>query len=149
MQDLRPRKARGADLLFDETVEREVEGQLPSGAIDRVTVKVAGVVPYIVMKSAALATRIKEKDAYDIWYTLANYPGGNDAILVEFLPFADHGLVCEMISVLDSKFASPEHFGPDSVAVFLELSGEDAEVIKRDAFERVQALLRGLAGGGA
>ena len=145
VQDLKPRKARGADLLlFDEAVEREIEGQLPSGALDRVTVRVAGVVPYIVMKSAALATRIKEKDAYDIWYTLANYPGGNDAILAEFLPFADHGLVREMVDALGAKFASPEHFGPDSVAVFLELSGEDAEVIKRDVFERVLALVEGL-----
>jgi len=149
VQDLMPRKARGADLLFEKSVEREVTAQLPDGALDSVVVKVAGVVPYIVMKSAALNTRIKEKDAYDIWFTLTNYPGGAAAIASEFEGLTDHGLVTEAIEVLTSKYASPNHFGPTSVAVFLELDGEDAELAKRDAYERVQALLRSmLAKGG-
>ncbi len=144
VQDLKPRKARGADLLFDESVEREVVAQLPSGALDSVVVRVAGVVPYIVVKSAALNTRVKEKDAYDIWFTLSNYPGGASAIASEFEGLADHGLVAEAVGVLKSKYASPNHFGPTSVAVFLELDGEEAELAKRDAYERVQALLSSL-----
>ncbi|MDP2181436.1 MAG: hypothetical protein Q8K99_02565 [Actinomycetota bacterium] len=144
VQDLKPRKARGADLLFSETREREIEGRLPSGALDTVSVKVAGVVSYLVMKSSALETRIKDKDAYDIWFTLANYPGGIPAVVEEFTPFADHGLVRETVSVLEGKFTSPEHFGPTSVAVFLEHDGDAAVLTKRDAFERVQALLDGL-----
>lgn len=144
VQDLRPRKGRGADLLFDEVEERDVEAMLPSGAIDSVTVKVAGVAPYIVMKSSALDTRIKQKDAYDIWFVLANYPGGVSAVVEKFAPFADHGLVLEAVSILERKFESPNHFGPTSVAEFLEQSGEEAELTRRDAFERVQALLEGL-----
>lgn len=149
VQDLKPRKARGADLLFDGFVEREVSARLPSGAVDSVVVKVAGVVPYIVMKSAALNTRIEEKDAYDIWFTLSNYPGGTAAIAGEFEGLIDHGLVTEAIDVLEAKYASPDHFGPASVAVFLELAGEEAVLVKRDAYERVQALLSSLqqAGG--
>ncbi len=146
IQDLQPRKARGADLLFDQSVEREVVAQLPNGAIDAVVVKVAGVVPYIVMKSAALNTRIKEKDAYDIWFTLSNYPGGVTAIANEFEGLADHGLVAEALAVLEAKYASPNHFGPSSVAVFLDVDGEEAELAKRDAYERVQALLSALRG---
>jgi hypothetical protein len=145
VQDLRPRKARGADLLFDESVECEVTAQLPGGGFDSVVVKVAGVVPYVVMKTAALNTRIKEKDAYDIWFTLSNYPGGVPAIAGEFEGLVDHGLVTEAIEVLGSKYASPDHFGPTSVAVFRELDGEEAELVKRDAYERVQALLISLA----
>ena len=45
VQDLKPRKARGADLLFSGFVEREISGRLPSGSLDTVVVKVAGVVP--------------------------------------------------------------------------------------------------------
>jgi hypothetical protein len=146
VHDLKPRKARGADLLFSASVEREVTAQLPNGSVDSVVVKVAGVVPYLVMKSAALNTRIKEKDAYDIWFTLSNYPGGATAIANEFEGLADHGLVAETVDVLTAKYASPNHFGPTSVAVFLELDGEPAEIVKRDAFERVQALLSTLAG---
>ena len=145
VQDLKPRKARGADLLIpDGTVERQVEGRLPGGALDTVTVRVAGVAPYLVMKCAALESRIKEKDAYDIWFVLANYPGGSAAIVSEFIPFADHGLVQEAMLVLDSKFNSPTHFGPVSVAMFLELSGDDALIAQRDAYERVQSVLAGL-----
>ncbi len=110
--------------------------------------KVAGVVPYIVMKCAALNSRLKEKDAYDIWFTLSNYPGGVEVIAGEFEAVAAHGLVVEAVGVLGAKFASPDHFGPASVAVFLELDGEDADLVKRDAFERVQALLAALSGGG-
>ncbi len=146
VQDLQPRKARGADLLFDEVEERDVEAMLPSGAIDSVTVRVAGVAPYIVMKSAALDARIKHKDAYDIWFVLANYPGGVNAVIEQFAPFADHGLVLEAIEILKKKFESPNHFGPTSVAEFLEQSGEEAELTRRDAFERVRALQEGIIG---
>jgi hypothetical protein len=145
IQDLKPRKARGADLLLlDGIVERQVEGRLPSGAHDTVSVRVAGVAPYLVMKCAALESRIKEKDAYDIWFVLANYPGGSPAIVSEFIPFADHGLVQEAMLVLNNKFGSPKHFGPASVAVFLELDGDAALIAQRDAYERVQSLLSGL-----
>ncbi len=149
VQDLQPRKARGADLLFGETIQREIEGRLPSGALDTVMVKVAGVVPYLVMKSAALNTRIKQKDAYDIWFILANYPGGVTAVIEEYRPFIDHGLVRETVTILEGKFASPTHFGPASVADFLELDGDENELVRRDAFERVQALLGGLRVPGA
>ncbi|MFA5844556.1 MAG: hypothetical protein WC971_06975 [Coriobacteriia bacterium] len=146
IQDMRPRKARGADLLLDGSVERQIEARLPNGAIDMVTVKVAGVVPYLVMKSSALGSRVKEKDAYDIWFTLANYPGGAAAVVEEFKLFATHGLVLEALALLDDKFASPQHFGPVSVALFLEAEGEEAERIKRDAYERVRALITELRG---
>jgi hypothetical protein len=145
VQDLRPRKARGADLLFSRYVECEISGRLPGGALDTVVVKVAGVVPYIVMKSAALSSRVKEKDAYDIWFTLSNYPGGVGVIAGEFAAVAGHGLVLEAVSALKSKFASPDHFGPVSVAGFLELDGEEADLVKRDAYERVQALVVALS----
>lgn len=148
VQDLKPRKARGADLVFADPVEREVEGRLPGGALDTAVVKVASVVPFIVMKSAALDSRIKEKDAYDIWFTLSNYPGGVAAIAVEFEAVIDHGLVVEAVDVLEAKYASPNHFGPTSVAVFLELEGDEAELVKRDAYERVQALLSSLPNDG-
>ena len=43
---------------------------------------------------------------------------------------------------LAGKFASADHAGPKDVADFLELSDdEDMAMIKRDAYEQVQALL--------
>lgn len=141
VQDMLPRKARGADLLFSQSVARTVEARLPSGSIDRVSIKVAGIVPYIVMKSSALAMRIKQKDAYDIYYCLRHYPGGVTAVGDEFAPFVTHGLVVEAVDRLKDKFASPAHFGPQSVVAFEDVRGEDADMLARDVFERVQALI--------
>ena len=40
------------------------------------------------------------------------------------------------------KFASENHVGPKDVADFLDLDDEESiEMIKRDAYEQVQALL--------
>jgi len=144
VQDVHMRKARGADLLGDLSVERQIEARLPSGAIDRVSIRVAGIVPFIVMKASALEGRIKSKDAYDIHYCLRNYPGGVTAVAEEFSPHAEHGLVQEAAHALGNKFASPEHVGPRLVVEFEEATGEEAELLARDAYERVQVLLEAL-----
>jgi hypothetical protein len=82
IQDVRALKARGADLVFDRTKTVTVSGELPNeGGKDTVTCKIAGVVPFIVMKGIVLARRKKPKDAYDIEYVLRNYPGSIDAIV--------------------------------------------------------------------
>jgi len=65
VQDLRARKARGCDLAFDLNTEVKVTGTLPEGGDDVVTVRVASIVPFLVMKGMALASRIKSKDAYE------------------------------------------------------------------------------------
>jgi hypothetical protein len=60
IQDIKARKARGADLVFDRTETVVVTGDLPNNAgKDSVKCKIAGVVPFIVMKSMAIGNRIK------------------------------------------------------------------------------------------
>ncbi len=61
-----------------------IEAELPTGGRDIVDVQVSAIVPFIVMKSMALAGRLKQKDAWDIYYCLLYYPGGIDAIVKEF-----------------------------------------------------------------
>ena len=56
VQDVRPRKARGCDLAFDLFRDIEIEGSLPGGGKDCVMVRVASVVPFIVMKGMAMHT---------------------------------------------------------------------------------------------
>jgi len=70
VQDVRARKTRGCDLAFDATVTVTLEGELQDGGIDRVSFKVAGIVPFLVMKGMAMYERMKEKDAYDIFYCI-------------------------------------------------------------------------------
>lgn len=145
VQGVRARKARGCDLAFEFATQIPIEGTLPDGARDRAAVRIAGIVPFLAMKGMAMATRLKEKDPWDVYYCVLNYPGGAAALLAEFAPHAGHGLVREGLRHIAAAFASPDHTGPKSVADFEELADpEERAVIQRDAYERVQHLLRGL-----
>ena len=145
VQDLHARKARGCDLAFENFIDVKIEGQLPGGGKDQVTCKIAAVVPFIVMKGMALADRMKEKDAWDIYYCITHYPGGIDGFIEEFKNYIENGLVREGLVKISEKFASPEHVGPKQVADFEAITdSEDRKALQRDAFERVDYLLRGL-----
>jgi hypothetical protein len=145
VQDIKARKARGCDLAFTENIEVFIEGELPGGGKDRVKCKISGIVPYIVMKGITLANRLKEKDAWDIYYCLIHHPEGLDNLIKKFKPYINHGLVREGLNNIKEKFESPDHIGPQHVVDFMEISDEEEkERIKRDAFERVNYLLKGL-----
>ncbi len=142
VQDLQVRKARGADLVFDTPTEIELEGTLPGGARDSVTLRIASVVPFIVMKSMALDARLKEKDAWDIYYCLLNYPGGADAVVDAIRPHLAEGLVREGIQKLAKHFRAIDSLGPMQVVDFEEITNsEERDRVRRDAFERVHYLL--------
>ena len=98
--------------------------------------------PFIVMKAMALADRMKEKDAWDIWFCLTHYLGGLDALADAFRPHLQNRLVAEGLSKIKEKFASPEHVGPKWVADFDEIDDPEARAMRqRDAYERVVGLL--------
>jgi len=142
VQDVRARKARGCELAFDLAKEITVTGTLPGGGQDSVRVRVASVVPFLVMKTNALTDRMKEKDAWDIYYCLKNFPGGVRAVAEEFQPHRTHGLVREAMTKLREKFASPDHIGPKFIADFEEITdAETREGLQRDAFEQINFLL--------
>lgn len=145
VQDVRARKARGCDLAFESAREIPVQGLLPDGARDTGTIRVAAIIPFLAMKGMAMATRLKEKDPWDVYYCVRNYPGGTDALAAEFAPDVGHGLAREGLRHIAEKFASPDHVGPKSVADFEERTDpEERAFIQRDAYERVQDLLRKL-----
>jgi len=145
VQGIHARKARGCDLVFESPAEIRVDGQLPGGGRDSVVVRVASIVPFLVMKGMALADRLKEKDAWDIDYCVRNYPGGIDALVEEFRPQLMHGLIQEGLKKIADAFASVDQWGPASVADFDEITDpEDRALRRRDAFERVNLLLERL-----
>lgn len=144
-QGMRPRKARGCDIVFEDPKEETIEGELPGGGKDSVKVRVASIVPFLVMKGMAIEDRLKEKDSWDIYYCIKNYPGGVDALVQEFEPYMRHGLVKEGLGKIAKKFASEKHVGPKSVADFEELEdAEEREILERDAYERANYLLKKL-----
>lgn len=142
IQDVHARKARGCDLVFDASIPVTLEGELPDGGKDKVSFKVAGIVPFLVMKGMALYERMKEKDAYDIYYCVEHYPGGVKELAAEFKPYMMNKLVVEGLKKIRSKFASVEHIGPKWVADFFEIvEKEDRDVIMRRTYEKVSELL--------
>lgn len=145
VQDVRARKARGCDLAFDAAVTVTLDGKLPDGGKDSASFKVAGIVPFLVMKGMAMYERMKEKDAYDIYYCAEHFPGGIEGLATEFKSFIKNKLVIEGLGKIKSKFASVEHIGPKWVADFLEVTEkEDRDIIVRRAYEKVNELLDSL-----
>ncbi len=59
VQDVRARKARGCDLAFDSSITVTLVGELPDGGKDKVSFKVARIVPFLVMKGMAMYERMK------------------------------------------------------------------------------------------
>lgn len=146
-QDMRPRKARGCDLALSLATEVTLSGTLPSGGKDNVTVRVASIVPFIVMKAMALAGRLMEKDAWDIYYCIRYYPGGDGRLADEFRKHLKNKIVQEALSKIGEKFASPDHVGPKHIADFEGVTDLETRVlVQRDAYERVNALLSKILG---
>jgi len=142
VQDIKARKVRGVDLVFKDAVVKTLEGKMPGGGINEVKVKIAGAVPFLVMKGMALWTRKEPKDAYDIYYVINNYPGGTDTLVKAFKPYREHGLVIEGLGKIRAKFQSPDHVGPIWVAEFQVIRDpEEAERVERDAYEKISAFL--------
>lgn len=109
----------------------------------RTLIRVAGPVPFLVMKANAIARRDKPKDAYDVWFMLSNHEAGLDGLAAAVAEHADHGLVREALGHLSDAFASVDHVGPRAVADFLELEPgtEEYDRVRQDAYQRIQYIL--------
>ena len=142
VQDMKPRKARGMDLVFNLPEKITLRGRLPGGGDDTTEIQVASIPAFLVTKAMAMSTRLKEKDAWDIYYCIRHYPDGLDALVKEFRPFLGNRLVQEALNHLADKFSSLSAVGPTQVVNFEEISNpEDRVLIQRDVFERVQYLI--------
>jgi len=145
VQEIRARKVRGCDLAFNDPIELTIEGVLPGGAKNSAVIRVASIVPFLIMKAIVLDDRLKEKDAYDIYYCLKQYSDRLDELVAKFRPHLNSGLIREGLAKLARNFASEEHTGPKFVAAFEEITDEEDRIqMERDAFERVNYLLQEL-----
>lgn len=145
VQDVLARKVRGCDIAFDDPQEVTIEGHLPGGGEDSVRVQVASIVSFLVMKGMALDDRLKEKDAWDIYFCVLNYPDGLDALAEQLRSHIRHALVREGLTKIAKHFASEKQVGPKYVADFEEISDpEDRALLQRDAYERVSYILNKL-----
>lgn len=113
---------RGAQLATRDYIERTIEAErLDDGGSSAVTVRVAGLLTYTVLKILAFQDRHENKDAYDLVFVIANYPGGPIAAgrASAASPVAGHSQVAEAIALLAARFADAGHDGPRAYASFL------------------------------
>jgi hypothetical protein len=142
IQDILARKARGVDLAFTSPVEKRLEGYLPNQAKNAVTLRIANIVACFTMKATTFHMRGKEKDAYDLYILIKEYPNGINAVVTELRKYRDNRLVKEALTAAAESFESTESMGPIAIADFLELApGEERDVVIRDAYEIVNHIL--------
>lgn len=139
---------RGAHLARDDFVEREIEAErLDGGGLSRVTVRVANVLPYTVLKILAFQDRHENKDAYDLVFTLFNYSGGPRAVgrTSSASPIAKHEQVDEAMGLLEERFGNSQQDGPNAYALFLaEPDDEDDRArLRQEAVATVREFLGG------
>ncbi len=144
VQGMKMLKATGGNFAFEvPRIHKKVTAMRPDGAVDTCEISIVSMVPFLVMKSAALG-RNKPKDAYDIYFCITKYEGGVRALSKEFLPYREHGCVKAMLKSLREKFETMDHVGPTDVANFLSGSvhefGTDDE-LKQDVSGQVIALI--------
>lgn len=141
---------RGAHLVRDDFVERDIEGErLDGGGRSRVTVRVANILPYVVLKIFAFQDRHENKDAYDLVFTLLYYEGGPRAAgrAAAASVVAERPQVSEALRLLEERFREPGQDGPSAYAWFLANPDDDEEKarLRQEATATVREFLRSLS----
>ena len=142
-------RTRGAELAAVDYIIVPLPGEtLDDGGIkENVHVKVANILPLLVLKSFALDEREKDKDAYDIVWTLNAYRDGPASVaeVARKSPVANENTVGEAIDLLRSNFRTHEHSGPAKYARF-EIAtsddGDERDRLRRYAHGTIAAFLR-------
>jgi hypothetical protein len=123
-------KIPGAHLAVADHVEITLTADLlDERGVATETVRVANIVPFIVLKALAYEDRFEEKDAYDLVYCLMHYGGGPEDVATQFAErlarWPDEPLLARAVEILRTRFGSDEQTpgarkdGPTSYARFL------------------------------
>ena len=141
-------RADGADLALRFYQMAAVEDYMPDGDGNRVSIAVASIPALLAMKGYAIANRLKRKDAYDICYSVRNFPDGIGALVNATLPLLGVESALQGYRCISDKFRNAEDFGPASVRRFVEgsrlLGDRTADQWQQDAFGQVDAWLGGI-----
>jgi hypothetical protein len=137
---------RGARLVRDDFIEREIEGErLDDGGMSKVTVRVANLLPYVVLKILAFQDRHENKDAYDLVFCLLHFGDGPESAgeAAGRSAIARDARVTEGIELLGERFRDVDQDGPAAYGTFLAEPGdaEDAARLRREAVATVRAFL--------
>ncbi len=148
LSDFAVQRADGADLALRFYQLVAISGDMPDGGTNRVEVAVCSIPALLAMKGHALNGRHKQKDAYDVYYCIRNYPDGIEALADACRPLLEHQSGAQGYTFIADKFDAPEGYGATSVRKFVAeteiLDGRTPEQWQQDAFGQVDAWLRAL-----
>jgi hypothetical protein len=139
----------GALLAARDYLEIEVEAErLDEGGRSTVGVRVANLLPYVVLKINAFQDRHENKDAYDLLFCLRNYADEPEETgrALAASPVAADEQVAAALTLLEERFADPERDGPTAYAGFLAEDDEERELLLREAVAVVRGVLAGFSG---
>jgi hypothetical protein len=146
VNDFAVQKADGADLALRFYQLVAIDGPMPAGGTNRVEIAVCSIPALLAMKGHALRGRYKQKDAYDIYYCIRNYPGGIGALAEACRPILEHPSGAEGYRYIAEKFDTADGHGPTCVRRFVAdtqiLGDRTAEQWQQDAFGQVDEWLR-------
>jgi hypothetical protein len=146
--DFAVQRADGADLALRFYQLVAIDGPMPGGGTNRVEIAVCSIPALLAMKGHALHGRFKQKDAYDIYYCIRNYPGGVGALAASCRELLGEASAAKGYGYIVEKFETLESFGPTCVRQFVEdtrIMGERTPAQwQRDAFGQVDAWLRAM-----
>ena len=135
-------KADGCAAAFHSPLSHKLKGVMISGATNTVSLRVASVPDFLVMKSFALNGRDKPKDAYDICYCLDHYAGGISELAKVWRERREEPDISKAIEYLREKFETVESYGPMQVVEFHnETDPETRQEQARRAYELVREFL--------
>ncbi len=143
IEGFRVLKADGCEAAFHSPLTLKLSGRMIGGAKNTVSLRVASVPDFLVMKSIALAGRDKPKDAYDICYCLDHFEGGTPQLATAWRSRMVAGSeVARAVEILKEKFESVDSYGPMQVMEFHnETDGATRDERARRAFELVRRFI--------
>lgn len=120
----------GAHLVTTDYIEVSLTAELlGERGVATETVRIANIVPFLVLKLLAFEDRGEPKDAYDIIYCLENFGSGPAAVATELADrlraWPDEPLLPQALDILRRRFVSDERTpgarkdGPTTYALFL------------------------------
>lgn len=139
---------RGAQLARHDFLERQLEGErLDGGGVSRVSLRVANLLPYTVLKIFAFQDRHANKDAYDLVFTLlhAHEEPATAGAAAASSPVAGHAHVSEALTLLGERFQDVSQDGPSAYSLFLAAPDDDEHRarLRQEAVATVREFLRG------
>ena len=113
-------RADGAELALRFPQLVAMEGDMPDGGRNSVQIAVASIPALLAMKGYAIANRLKQKDAYDIYFSIRNFPGCVEELVAATEPLLQVKAARKGYLHIAEKFRHMDDFGPTCVRKFVD-----------------------------